>query len=400
MKINKLDNQGRGISYYNDKIIFVKNALPEEIVEVTNIIEKNRFYLADTQKIINESVNRVIPKCPYYDKCGGCNLAHTSSDFEDEYKRKKVEDILRKYAHLNIEVKFIKNDKELFYRNKISLKIVDGKWGYFNESTHELCEITNCLIANNSINEIIKQKSLFPINNGLITIRCNYEDKILIAISTNEKFSFDKQLLPHNITGIIVNNKCLYGDSYFYDYIGDLKFKVSYNSFFQINNYMASCIFNILRNNLSGENLLDLYCGVGTLGLSLKDKYTCIYGIEKIANAIVDAKENALNNGINNAFYYAGDTAKVLKKINKKFDTIIVDPPRSGLNKETLEQIIFLEPKTICYVSCDPITLARDLCLLSEKYTVTKVNALNMFPKTHHVECVSLLCMKENQKLN
>lgn len=155
---------------------------------------------------------------------------------------------------------------------------------------------------------------------------------------------------------------------------------------------MASCIFNILRNNLTGKNLLDLYCGVGTLGLSLKNNFETIYGIEKIENAIIDAKENAINNGIENAKYFAGDTSKILKKINKKFDTVIVDPPRSGLNKETINHIISLRPKTICYVSCDPMTLARDLKILTNnKYKVIKVNALNMFPKTYHVECVCIL---------
>lgn len=395
MKITKLDNQGRGISYYNDKIMFVSYALPDEEVKITNIQEKNKYYLADIENIITESSNRVVPKCPYYHECGGCNLAHINPDYEDEYKQKKVEEILRRYAKLNIEVKFIKNDKELFYRNKISLKIVDGEWGYFNESTHNLCAIASCLIASNSINEIIKQKDLFNITNGLITIRCNYEDKILIDIKTKDKLEIDENNLPNNIVGIIINDECIYGTNYFYDFIGDLKFKVSYNSFFQINNYMASCIFNILRNNLSGEYLLDLYCGVGTLGLALKDKYDYIYGIEKIENAILDAKDNALNNDINNAYYYSGDTSKVLKKINKPFDTIIVDPPRSGLNQKTIEEILTIAPKNICYVSCDPLTLARDLKILQEKYQVIKVNALNMFPKTYHVETVCLMSKKE-----
>lgn len=392
MKIEKLDNHGRGISYYNDKIMFIKNALPEEDVVVSNIIEKNKFYLAEVSNITNESTHRVIPKCPYYNECGGCNLAHTDPDYEDEYKRIKIEEILRKYANTNIEVKFIKNDKELFYRNKVSLKIVNGKWGYFNESTHELCQIDKCLIANNTINELISKKDVFKIMNGLITIRCNYENQLLIDITSSDKVDINNNIIPNNIIGIIVNKRCVYGDTYFYDYIGDLKFKVSYNSFFQVNNYMASCIFNILRNNLKGNNLLDLYCGVGTLGLALKDNFKTIYGIEKIENAIIDAKENALNNGITNASYFAGDTSKVLHKINKKFDTIIVDPPRSGLNLETIKQIIELKPKNLCYVSCDPMTLARDLKILKDnRYKIMKVNALNMFPKTYHVECVCLL---------
>ena len=196
--------------------------------------------------------------------------------------------------------------------------------------------------------------------------------------------------MPSNIVGIILNNKCIYKDNYFYDYIDDMKFKVSYDSFFQVNNYMASNIFSILRNNITGKNLLDLYCGVGTLGLSLKDNFKNIYGIEKVKNAILDAKHNAKINNVKNAFFYAGDTAKIIAKINQKFDTVIVDPPRSGLNKETLNHLKKINPQTIVYVSCDPMTLARDIKEL-ENYQVKKTNVLNMFPRTYHVECVCIL---------
>ena len=173
--------------------------------------------------------------------------------------------------------------------------------------------------------------------------------------------------------------------------IDDMKFKVSFNSFFQINNYIAGFIFNILRNNLSGKNLLDLYCGVGTLGLSLSNQFKNIYGIEKVDNAIIDAKENAKNNGVNNAHYYAGDTSKLLRKLNMKFDTVIVDPPRSGLNDETRKQVMDIRAKTLCYISCDIMTLARDLNILKEHYNISKIYALDMFPNTYHVECVCIL---------
>ena len=214
--------------------------------------------------------------------------------------------------------------------------------------------------------------------------------KLLLIITTEDKINLNSLNMPSNIVGIILNNKCIYKDNYFYDYIDDMKFKVSYDSFFQVNNYMASNIFSILRNNITGKNLLDLYCGVGTLGLSLKDNFKNIYGIEKVKNAILDAKHNAKINNVKNAFFYAGDTAKIIAKINQKFDTVIVDPPRSGLNKETLNHLKKINPQTIVYVSCDPMTLARDIKEL-ENYQVKKTNVLNMFPRTYHVECVCIL---------
>ena len=388
--INKLDNKGRGIGYTSSKIVFVKNALPGEVVTLKNIKEHKKYNTADIQNIVKKSELRNIPKCPYYDSCGGCNLMHVGIDYQEEYKEEKVKEILKKYANIKENVKFIKNNKELYYRNKVTLKVKNGEFGYYNDETHNFISVNNCLLVNNKINEFIKS-NVIKINNGELVIRVNYQDELLISIKSEENISILNDINKYNVVGVVLNDKIIYGTSFFYDYIGDFKFKVSYNSFFQVNNYMASNIFMILKSNLKGKNLLDLYCGVGTLGLSLKDNFESIYGIEKIENAIIDAKENALINNCHNAHFYTGDTYEVLKDINVSFDTIIVDPPRSGLNEETRNLIIKLKPDKLCYVSCDPFTLARDLNILNKFYDVEKINALDMFPNTYHVECVCIL---------
>jgi len=388
--INKLDNKGRGIGYTSGKIVFVKNALLGEVVTLKNIKEHKKYITADIQNIVKKSELRNIPKCPYYDSCGGCNLMHVGIDYQEEYKEEKVKEILKKYANIKENVKFIKNNKELYYRNKVTLKVKNGEFGYYNDETHNFINVNNCLLVNNKINEFIKS-NVIKINNGELVIRVNYQDELLISIKSEENISILNDINKYNVVGVVLNDKIIYGTSFFYDYIGDFKFKVSYNSFFQVNNYMASNIFMILKSNLKGKNLLDLYCGVGTLGLSLKDNFESIYGIEKIENAIIDAKENALINNCHNAHFYAGDTYEVLKDINVSFDTIIVDPPRSGLNEETRNLIIKLKPDKLCYVSCDPFTLARDLNILNKFYDVEKINALDMFPNTYHVECVCIL---------
>lgn len=388
--INKLDNKGRGIGYTSGKIVFVKNALLGEVVTLKNIKEHKKYNTADIQNIVKKSELRNIPKCPYYDSCGGCNLMHVGIDYQEEYKEEKVKEILKKYANIKENVKFIKNNKELYYRNKVTLKVKNGEFGYYNDETHNFISVNNCLLVNNKINEFIKS-NVIKINNGELVIRVNYQDELLISIKSEENISILNDINKYNVVGVVLNDKIIYGTSFFYDYIGDFKFKVSYNSFFQVNNYMASNIFMILKSNLKGKNLLDLYCGVGTLGLSLKDNFESIYGIEKIENAIIDAKENALINNCHNAHFYAGDTYEVLKDINVSFDTIIVDPPRSGLNEETRNLIIKLKPDKLCYVSCDPFTLARDLNILNKFYDVEKINALDMFPNTYHVECVCIL---------
>lgn len=388
--INKLDNKGRGIGYTSGKIVFVKNALPGEVVTLKNIKEHKKYITADIQNIVKKSELRNIPKCPYYDSCGGCNLMHVGIDYQEEYKEEKVKEILKKYANIKENIKFIKNNKELYYRNKVTLKVKNGEFGYYNDETHNFINVNNCLLVNNKINDFIKS-NVIKINNGELVIRVNYQDELLISIKSEENISILNDINKYNVVGVVLNGKIIYGTSFFYDYIGDFKFKVSYNSFFQVNNYMASNIFMILKSNLKGKKLLDLYCGVGTLGLSLKDNFESIYGIEKIENAIIDAKENALINNCHNAHFYAGDTYEVLKDINVSFDTIIVDPPRSGLNEETRNLIIKLKPDKLCYVSCDPFTLARDLNILNKYYDVEKINALDMFPNTYHVECVCIL---------
>ena len=159
------------------------------------------------------------------------------------------------------------------------------------------------------------------------------------------------------------------------------------------NNYGLKMIFEILSNNVRGINLLDLYCGVGVLGISLKDNFQNIVGIEITENAVIDAIENAKMNDVK-AKYYAGDTGEILKSLEMNFDTILVDPPRSGLNRLTIDTIINLNPDNIAYVSCDPMTLARDLKILKEYYEPIKIYAIDLFPNTYHVETVVILKRK------
>lgn len=394
-KIERLDDEGRGIAYNNGKVVFIPNTLPKEEVEYEILIDKKNFSEGKLNNILKENKNRVLPKCPLYTTCGGCSLMHSNIGFQEEYKENKIKSILRRYANIDTDVKFVKSNKDLFYRNKVVLKVENSKWGYYQKKSHNIIEIDSCLLVNNNINDVIRNHDYINISEGEITIRTNYEDKILISITSDKKVIIDKSNIPSNVIGIVLNKETIYGDNYFYDMIADVKFKVSYNSFFQINNYIAGEIFDILRCNLSGENLLDLYCGVGTLGLSLANKYNNIYGIEKIRNAIEDAKLNSKENNIDNTHFFVGDTGTVLKNIDVSFDTVIIDPPRSGLNDETLEYILNSKPKNIAYISCNVITLARDLSKIKELYTIKKITGLDMFPNCHDVETVMILEKKE-----
>jgi 23S rRNA (uracil1939-C5)-methyltransferase len=317
-----------------------------------------------------------------------------SFDQQMDFKKNKLKDILYKYAGIeDIDIKFIESNKDLFYRNKIELKIHNNTYSYYNHDSHESIDIARCLLANNTINEIIDYHSFMNIKNGDITIRSNYKDELLLVINC-DKFEFFNEP-PENVIGVVVNGKTQYGNNYFFDMIGDYKFKVSYDSFFQINNYIANEIFKILNNNLEGKVLLDLYCGSGVMGISMKDKVDKIIGIEIVDNAIKDANDNASLNGVKDFKYYVGNTSDVLNKIDDEIDTIIVDPPRSGLNDKTLNELLMIKPNMIGYVSCDPMTLARDLNILKEQYEIIKIYGLDMFPNTYHVETVCILKKKD-----
>ena len=236
----------------------------------------------------------------------------------------------------------------------------------------------------------------FKIKDGSVSIRCNDTNELLIYIKTKDNIVIPE--IPLNVVGIVLNDKVLRGNYYITEIVNGYKYNVSYNSFFQVNLGACAKMFDLLdKYILKDSNVLDLYCGVGTLGLSVAKNEKMVYGIEIVSNAIKNAWDNAKLNNISNVKYYCGDVSKVISRIENKIDVIITDPPRSGLDKKTIEVMMKLEPKEIIYISCDPITLARDLKLL-DGYSLKYITGLDMFSYTNHVECVSVLYRKSLEK--
>ena len=396
VKVEKLDDFGRGIGYVDNKIIFIIDAMIGEVVDVNIIKETNKYYEGEVIKYIKKSSDRVNVNCPYYKYCGGCNILHMNYDNQIEYKKDKLKNILKKFSNLNIDIDVIKNKDVIGYRNKIELKIQDNRWGYYNISTHNFVEIDKCLLAKDSINKVVENKKYINVNNGSITIRCNYNDEVLLVIKTDDKVNIDIDSLKKNIklVGIVINDKTYYGENFYYEMINNKLFKVNYNSFFQINNYITKEMINIINDNCSGKILLDLYCGVGFLGQVIDYEFDKIYGIELNRNSVIDAINNAKINKINNTYYMCGNSSKLISNIKENIDTLIIDPPRSGLYKNMVKDVMDVNSDTIIYVSCNPITLGRDINLLKEKYSVNKIYLLDMFSNTYHFESVCLLKKK------
>lgn len=388
--IDRMDHFGNGIGNINGKIIFVKGALTGETVDVTITKDKKSFMEGTINTIIYKSSKRVEPFCKYFGVCGGCSLCHLNYENTLEYKKERVKNILSKFDIPKINV--IRNENDLYYRNKIELKIVDGKLGFYEKSTHNLIEIKECKVTKKSINKSFEFVKNMKLESANVTIRANYNDEVLIIIDSKEKPVI---LNPedYKIVGIVLNDKCIYGQDNFMEKINNLFFTVSYNSFFQVNNYINLELFNLIKENIVGKTALDLYSGVGTLSIVASKVVDKVYSIEVIANAVKNALINAKINKCDNINFILGKVEDKIGFINDKIDTIIVDPARAGLDKKTIKVINKLSPQRIIYVSCDTQSLANNLVDLAN-YEIKKFYILDMFSYTYHIECFCILDKK------
>lgn len=388
--IDRMDHFGNGIGNINGKIIFVKGALTGETVDVTITKDKKSFMEGTINTIIYKSSKRVEPFCKYFGVCGGCSLCHLNYENTLEYKKERVKNILSKFDIPKINV--IRNENDLYYRNKIELKIVDSKLGFYEKNTHNLIEIKECKVTKKSINKSFEFVKNMKLENANVTIRANYNNEVLIIIDSKEKPVI---LNPedYKIVGIVLNDKCIYGQDNFMDKINNLFFTVSYNSFFQVNNYINLELFNLIKENIVGKTILDLYSGVGTLSIVASKVVDKVYSIEVTQNAVKNALINAKINKCDNINFILGKVEDKIGFINDKIDTIIVDPARAGLDKKTIEVINKLSPQRIIYVSCDTQSLANNLVDLAN-YEIKKFYILDMFSYTYHIECFCILDRK------
>jgi len=396
-EIIKMDHYGRGISYIEDKIIFIENALPKEVVEVKITHEASKYAEGNVVKYVEKSKARTKSKCPYYESCGGCHLRHMSYDDTLTFKKNKLQEIFLKYANQNITIEVIKNKNKDFYRNKVEIQIKNGEYGFYKTKSHELIELDRCLNVEESINSLLLSTHLLNIQNGTLTIKTNYNGEIILDVKTDDenKIEIDTLREKCKLVGIIYNDKLIFGADHFIEIIENFLFKETYNSFFQVNRYINGELFKIIRDNIeTGSTVLDLCCGVGTLSIVASQKAKKVYGIEIVENAIKDAIINTKMNKIENVYFILGDANKLAEKIEDKIDTIIIDPPRSGLNKEGLDNILKISPNKIIYISCDPITQSRDFSILKDKYKIEKNYLIDMFSYTYHIESAMILRKK------
>ena len=395
--ITDLNHLGQGITRIDNKITFVPKTVSGDIVNLEIIKSHKNYNEAKLLKIVKPSPDRIEYKCPYYNKCGGCNIANLEYTNQLKYKKEKVINIFKKYNKIDINPTIIASDEILHYRNKITLQY-NEKLGLYEEKTHNIIEIEECLLMPQKVNDIIKLLNKYNYNTSLqkIVIRI-INNQVMINIIAKDIPKSLIEILKNLDVSVYHNSKYISGNKVLIETLNNYKFSILPDSFFQINKKQTINLYNQIveyANPQKEDKVLDLYCGVGPIGIYLSKYCKEVLGIEINKSSIENANINKKLNNVENISFIEADVSKVLS-MKYKADIIIVDPPRSGLDKNTIETLIKINPKKIVYVSCDPITLSRDINLLKNNYILKDIKLYDMFPETYHVESV---CMLERRR--
>lgn len=435
--------EGEGIAKIEGFTIFIEGAIKGEKCRILIVKVTSSHAFGKLVEILEKSKYRVEPDCATYKRCGGCNLRHIDYEETLNIKQNTVQNLVNKTLNNKIKVEMtVGMGNPYNYRNKAQYPVGFDKsgepvMGVYAKRTHEIIPMRNCMIQNPVSEKIANVvlgffiKNNIPIYNekngeGLlrhivIKVGIKTHEIMCILVLNKKELKKEKELIKvlirefpeiktivknYNMknTNVILGNEneVIYGDGYIYDELGDYTFKISPLSFYQINPIQTEALYNIaieMADLKKTDTLFDLYCGIGTIGIFASPYVNRVYGIEIVKQAIEDAKENANINNIRNIEFFAGDVEKVfenvLKEHNVKPDVIFVDPPRNGLDKHTIENILNIKPEKIVYISCNPASLVRDLKLLEESYEIKKIQPVDMFPFTSNVECVTVLYAKE-----
>lgn len=410
VKVFAQENEGLGVTKIDNMVSFVENGLPgdEGEVEITEL--KKNYARGKMISFTTLSGERQEAPCPYFDECGGCDLQHQKYAYQLVFKEHKVKTALERIGGFkDVSINEIVFGEQFYYRNKITLKVKGDKLGLYKHNTNDIIDIESCLISNKKINEAIGVMRLFIKQyneNTFDSIVIRYSNKLMISVDGSDDLLETElvDFLPskiENLQSLILNGKTIFGDDYIEEKIDDLTFKLSPKSFYQVNNSVMKKLYNKTIeyvSSIENNTILDLYCGIGTITSLLSSHADKVIGIEVVDAAIVNAEENLLTNNIENVTFLKGKVGDAIKSLMEvTIDTVVIDPPRIGVEKWTLDSIIKISPKQIIYVSCNPVTLARDLKILcSAGYKLVEVTPFDMFPQTSHVECVVKIQKEDN----
>lgn len=401
VEIESVSSDGNGVARIDNMAVFVPFTAAGDRVKIKITKIKKRYAMGEIGEIIAPSHDRQENDCPLFTVCGGCSLRHIKYDKQLEIKRGIVENAMRRlggFEDFTLD-EIVGMENPVRYRNKTVFHGKDGKLGFYLPKSHDLISVEDCGIGIEENRDIIG--SLAPCNvSELFTRKSRATGEIMVSVTAGNEKNIVGALLDtgKNITSVYINNKNVYGKRTITDTLCGVSFDISPESFFQVNPTQTEKLYRkaLEYADLKGdENVLDIYCGIGTISLCAAKKAKKVVGVEIVERAIEDAKKNAEKNGILNALFYAGGAEKIVPCLigrGERFDTVILDPPRSGSDEKTLSAIVKAKPEKIVYVSCGPSTLARDARFLADNgYTINAATAYDMFPHTNHVETVVLM---------
>lgn len=422
--------EGEGIAKIDGFTIFIPNAIKGEKIRILVVKVLKSHGFGKIIEILNKSKHRVDIDCKTYQRCGGCNLRHINYEETLNIKQNTVQNLVNKTLKNKVNVeKTWSMGNPFYYRNKLQCPIGMNKnnepiIGVYANRTHDIIEMKNCMIQNQESLEIVNfiidkikkynisiynEKTNKGLLRNLVIKKGIYTNQILVIFVINGEditklhkiadelkidFKNIKSIVANinkNKTNVVLGNKNIniYGEGYIEDVLGEYIFKISTNSFYQVNPVQAEALYNIALENTNitkNDVVFDLYCGVGTISIFASKFAKKVYGVEIVEQAIIDANYNAKRNNIDNVEFLVGDTEFVLEELLEKKKTIpdivIVDPPRKGLDKTTINNILQIKPKKISYISCNPATLIRDLACFEEIYNIEFIQPVDMFPWT------------------
>jgi 23S rRNA (uracil1939-C5)-methyltransferase len=456
VEIENIAAEGKSIAHVNGKVLFVPFAIPGDIVDVLVTGKRKSFMEGTVVRMIKPSSMRIDPFCSHYGVCGGCKWQPLPYQKQLEFKQQQVEDQLVRIGKLDLsEISpILGSQKQQYYRNKLEFTFSDKRWvESLNEAENlsdqeklglgfhimgmfdKVLDVKKCYLQEEPSNKIRLFIKDYAIKNNISFFNLREQtgllrNMVVRTTTTNEVmliivFSSDEPEIIENlmnsvaeqfpeITSLnyVINSKKndtitdldvvkFKGNEAIYEKMENLKFKIGPKSFFQTNSEQAYQLYSVVRDfaDLKGDEVVyDLYTGTGTIALFLASGAAKVVGVEYVPEAIEDAFVNASENNISNCTFYAGDMKDMLNKSfiekNGHPDVIILDPPRAGIHPDVAKVIVEARPSKIVYVSCNPATQARDIALMSEFYQITRVQPVDMFPHTHHLENVVKLELK------
>ncbi|HQQ94305.1 MAG TPA: 23S rRNA (uracil(1939)-C(5))-methyltransferase RlmD [Bacteroidia bacterium] len=453
LDVYDISSEGKAVARHEGLVVFIEGAVPGDQVDVSVYRKKNKFAEARVEQITRPSPYRVEPPCQHFGVCGGCKWQNLHYSKQLEFKQKSIHDGLTRIGHLTYPepLPILGCTGQFNYRNKLEFTFSNRRWLSREDMQHidqvsehrglgfhipglfdKVLDITHCHLQAEPSNAIRNAVRDYALREGLsffdlrkqegflrtLMLRSSGTGEWMLVLSVFEwkekelfaLLEFLKQQFPmlssiqytHNpkgndtLTGLDI--KVYHGKDHIEEYMEGLRFKISPRSFYQTNSAQAYELYKITRDFAAIEKhhvVYDLYTGTGTIANFVASRAAKVIGVEYIEDAVKDAFENARINGINNTDFYAGDMKNVLNEDfvsrHGKADVIITDPPRAGMDPNVIEAIKFAAPERLVYVSCNPATQARDLALLVDQYRIEKMQAVDMFPQTAHVENVCLL---------